>query len=217
MSREDIWGIMAAMSEQSSATFERLTAGIPAAPGLGQLAERMRTRGLAVLSDEHARLLAFLAGERGVLRVLVAGRAAEHVAACVAQAAPGAQILVAALGVDAEAMSPSSGADDRVRLVAARAGRSLEEAEGGFDLIHIDEEVSDYRRLLDLAMTRTSVQGVIMFHGLPSEGPQADAARAFCGYSMMHPQLRSIVLPVGDSVAICRKAQPLVTDLGGPY
>jgi predicted O-methyltransferase YrrM len=208
---------MAAMSEHRFGPFERLTAGIPAAPGLGQLSERMRTRGLATLTDEHARLLAFLAGERGVLRTLVAGRAAEHAAACVAHAAPMAQVLVAASEVDAEALSPSSGADDRVQVVATGAGRGLEETEGGFDLIHIDEEVAGYRRLLDLAMTRASVQGVIVLHGLPAEGSQADVARAFCGYLMMHPQLRSMVLPIGEGLAISRKAQPLVTDLGGPY
>lgn len=170
-----------------------------------------------MLSDEHARLLAFLAGERGVLRTLVAGRAAEHAAACVAHAAPAAQVLVAASEVDAEALSPSSGPEERVQVVAEGAGRGLEGSEGGFDLVHIDEEVGGYRRLLDLAMTRASVQGVILFHGLSAEGAQADAARAFCGYLMMHPQLRSTVLPVGDGLAICRKAQPLVTDLGGPY
>ena len=197
-------------------SFERLTAGIPPAPGLGQVSEKVRARGLETLTDEHARLIAFLAGERGVLRVLVAGRAAEHAAVCVAHAAPAAQVLVASPEVDSEALI-TTGPPDRLRVVADGALRGLDGDQGAFDLIYIDEDVSNYRRLLDLAMTRAAVQGVILLHGLPAEGPQAAEARAFCGYLLMHPQLRSFVLPVGDGLAVARKAQPLVTDLGGPY
>ena len=131
-------------------------------------------------------------------------------------AAPAAQVLVASPEVDSEALI-TTGPPDRLRVVADGALRGLDGDQGAFDLIYIDEDVSNYRRLLDLAMTRAAVQGVILLHGLPAEGPQAAEARAFCGYLLMHPQLRSFVLPVGDGLAVARKAQPLVTDLGGPY
>jgi hypothetical protein len=182
------------MSEdEQSRTFADLTKGIPTAPGLGPIADRIAAQGLPTLDAEHARWLVFFAGERGLRRALVSGRSADHAAACLAHRAPMAQIVIA---VDAR--------------------QSLDQGEA-FDLVHLDGEVSGYRRLLDLVITRIAVQGTLLFHGLPVVGPEADAARAFCGYLLMHPQLQATVLDVGSGLAVARKIQPLVTDLGGPY
>lgn len=194
-----------------------LTDGIPAAPGLGPIAERLRAQGLPTLEPDHARLLAFLAGERGMLRAFVAGRSAGHAAACVAHVAPEARILVATPEAAGDRWLGSTGLADRVRVVAEQAMEGLGLGDEAFDLIHIDEDASLYRRLLDLALTRASVRGSILLHGLPTAGSGAEAARAFCGYLLMHPQLQAAVLAVGSGLAIARKIQPLVTDLGGPF
>jgi predicted O-methyltransferase YrrM len=194
-----------------------LTDGIPAAPGLGPIAERLRGQGLHILEPDHARLLAFLAAERGMLRAFVAGRSAAHAAACVAHVAPEALILMAAPEALGDLWITSTGASDRVRVVAEEATQGLGQGEEVFDLIHLDEEVSRYRLLLDLALTRASVRGIILLHGLQTEGSGAEAVRAFCGYLLMHPQLQATVVGAGSGLAIARKIQPLVTDLGGPF
>ena len=46
---------------------------------------------------------------------------------------------------------------------------------------------------------------------------ETEAIRAFNGYFMMHPQLRSVLLPLGDGVGLASKTKPLVTELGGPF
>ena len=46
---------------------------------------------------------------------------------------------------------------------------------------------------------------------------ETEAIRAFNGYLMMHPQLRAVVLPLGDGVGLATKTKPLVTEMGGPF
>ncbi len=46
---------------------------------------------------------------------------------------------------------------------------------------------------------------------------ETEAIRAFNGYFMMHPQLRSVLLPLGDGVGLAAKTRPLVTEMGGPF
>ena len=70
------------------------------------------------------------------------------------------------------------------------------------------------RQLLDCALTRLSVGGTILVDGV---APPGDAASAVCGYFLMHPQLESVVLPLGRGLALGRKIKPLVTDVGGPF
>jgi hypothetical protein len=34
---------------------------------------------------------------------------------------------------------------------------------------------------------------------------------------MSHPQLRAVVMPLGDGVGIATKTRPLISELGGPF
>jgi hypothetical protein len=34
---------------------------------------------------------------------------------------------------------------------------------------------------------------------------------------MIHPQLRAVVLPLGDGVGLATKTKPVMTELGGPF
>ena len=45
----------------------------------------------------------------------------------------------------------------------------------------------------------------------------ADALRAFNGYLMSHPQLQSLVLPLGDGLGVAVKTKPTVMEMGGPW
>lgn len=195
-----------------------LLAGSPESPGLGPIAARVRSLGLETLALDHARLLALLGGERGMRRALVAGRAAGHAAACLAHVAGDIQLtMIEAREEDAELLLAADVTRAPLLRLEGTLLETLPTLEADFDLIHAAGEISDYRRLLDLALTRTSVGGLIVLHGLRAEGVRAEAARAFCGYLLMHPQLQATVLDVGEGVALARKMKPLVTDLGGPF
>ena len=195
-----------------------LLAGSPEGPGLGPIAARAREFGVETLALDHARLLALLAGESGLRRALVAGRAAGHAAACLVHVAPDIQLaMIEARADDAGFLLAAEVTPAPLLQLEGTLLETLPKLEANFDLIHASGEISDYRRLLDLALTRTSVGGLIVFHGLRAEGVRAEVARAFCGYLLMHPQLQAMVLEVGDGVALARKTKPLVTDLGGPF
>jgi caffeoyl-CoA O-methyltransferase len=86
---------------------------------------------------------------------------------------------------------------------------------------------TEYRRYLDLVLPRLRVGGLIvvdnlLWGGLVAAPPEeddrdADALRAFNGYLMMHPQLQSVVLPLGDGLGLATKIKPTIMEMGGPY
>ena len=49
------------------------------------------------------------------------------------------------------------------------------------------------------------------------EDPALKALELFNPYLMIHPQLRAVMLPLGDGVAVATKSRPLVRELGGPF
>ena len=132
---------------------------------------------------------------------------------------------------EADGERERAGVADRVELVQGAALEVLPRLEGPFDLAYVDAVKSEYRRYLDLLLPRMRVGGVVAIDNLlwsgevaeppeDSEGAgdaQADAIRAFNGYLMMHPQLESVVLPLGDGVGIAVKTRPLRSEMGGPF
>ena len=86
-------------------------------------------------------------------------------------------------------------------------------------------------RYLDLLLPQMSVGGVLLFDNLlwkgwvaespEEEGGEEDAQtaalRAFNPYLMIHPQLRSVLLPLGDGVGLATKIKPTVLEMGGPF
>ena len=98
---------------------------------------------------------------------------------------------------------------------------------GTFDLVYIDADKAQYRRYLDQVLPRLRVGGVILVDNLlwsghvavppEEEDRAADALRAFNGYLMMHPQLQSVVLPLGDGMGVATKLKPTIMEQGGPY
>lgn len=121
---------------------------------------------------------------------------------------------------------------DRVEFVAGDAlevMRTLEPTPP-FDLIYLDSNKADYRRLLDYGLQILRVGGLVVIDNLlwkgqvadPPEDPcdedeEAEVLRSFNGYFSMHPQIDSQILPLGDGLGLAVKKRPLITDLGGPY
>lgn len=122
------------------------------------------------------------------------------------------------------------GVGERVEI---RDGEALEVMSGldpPFDLVYLDADKKDYRRLFDFSLQLLRVGGMVVIDNLlwkgqvadppdnlDHEDEQAEILRTFNGYLRMHPQVDSLILPVADGLGVAVKKKPLVTDLGGPF
>lgn len=123
-----------------------------------------------------------------------------------------------------------AGVSNRVEAVIGEALEALRNLAPPFDLVYLDADKKDYIRLLDFSLQLLRVGGLVVIDNLlwkgqvadppedaASEDPQAETLRAFNGYFAMHPQIDSLILPIGDGLGLGVKKKALVTDLGGPF
>lgn len=118
---------------------------------------------------------------------------------------------------------------ERVELRVDAPLEILDKLEGPFEIIAIDGSRADARRLLDLTLPLLAVRGVVLVDRLLAGGrlaepsvedldsPTRSALERFNPYFMIHPQLRALLLPIGDGLGVASKSRPLVTELGGPF
>lgn len=189
-----------------------------------------------IADPEVGRLLEVLTRSRalagGARRVLEVGTAIGYAALILARATPEGRVVT--IDRDPEMLERArgylerGGVLDRVELVKGEALEVLDRLEPPFDLAWIDAEKADYRRYLDRLLPKVAVGGLLLFDNLLWKGrvadppededdPEADALRAFNAYLMMHPQLHSQVVPIGDGVGIATKIRPTVMEMGGPF
>ena len=100
---------------------------------------------------------------------------------------------------------------------------------GQLDLVYIDGDKRDYRRCLDLTLPLVAVGGYVVVDNLLWHGAIADpklradddlAAREIerpNPYFMIHPQLATVLLPLGDGVGLGVKRKQIIRELGGPF
>ena len=120
-----------------------------------------------------------------------------------------------------------AGAVERVELMNGPALAVLPSLAGPFDLVYIDALKTEYRRYLDLALPLLEVGGFVVVDNLLWKGtiaepeevetPEARAIGQFNVYLMSHPQLRALLLPLGDGVGIAVKTKKLIREMGGPF
>ncbi len=201
----------------------------PSAPPLGEMERAAAERGVPIADRELGRLLEILARAVRPRRVLEVGTAIGYSTIWLARGAPGARVLT--IDRDAEIQSEASGwlerggVADRVELLHGEALELLPALDGPFELAYLDGDKRDYRRCLDLLLPKLAVGGVIVVDNLLWKGLVAgdeddettESVRAFNGYFMIHPQLRSLLLPLGDGVGVGVKTKPLITEMGGPF
>jgi len=180
---------------------------------------------------EVGKLLSILARARGARRILEVGTAIGYGTLWLARGAPEARVLTIdpdpARRELARGFLERAGVLDRVELIAGAALEVLPRLEGPFDLVYLDALKDEYRRYLDLALPKLAVGGLVVADNLLWKGhvaePLADedrsatAIRAFNGYLMIHPQLESVVLPLGDGVGVGVKTKPTIMAMGGPF
>lgn len=106
-----------------------------------------------------------------------------------------------------------AGLADRARIERGKALDVLPRLDGPFDLLFIDAVKEEYKQYLDLGLKRLRSGGVVIVDNLLWGGKVAGhdaeastiALREFNVYFVNHPQLRSVVLPVGDGLGYAVK------------
>ncbi len=208
----------------------------PREPLLREMEEQAAREDIPISDPEVARFLAILARATGARLMLEIGTAIGYVTLCLARAVPQARVVSIDNDprrlAEARAYLERGGVADRVELLAGAALDLLPRLEGQFDLVYIDAVKTEYRRYLDLVLPRLRVGGLVVIDNLlwggevaepppaaadEKEEPQAAALRAFNGYLMMHPQLESVVIPLGDGVGLATKTRLLRSEQGGPF
>lgn len=203
---------------------------------LRELEEQAARQEIPISDPEVGRLLAILARTSGARLILELGTAVGYGTICLARAVPEARVV--SIDVDADRLAAAranlerAGVADRVELLEGAALDVLPHLPGPFDLAYVDAVKVEYRRYLDLLLPRLRVGGLVvidnvLWSGEVAEPPaaadsgnastNADAMRAFNTYLMMHPQLESLVLPLGDGVGLAVKTKALRIEMGGPF
>jgi len=201
---------------------------------LREMEEVSHGEGIPSADPEVGKVLAILARSTGARQILEIGTAIGYGALWLARGAPEARVTTIDVDPDrlarARAYLERGGVLDRVDLLQGKALEVLPHLTGPFDLVFVDAVKTEYRRYLDHALPKVRVGGLLVFDNLlwgglvaapPDEDTEddadADALRAFNGYLMMHPQLDSVVLPVGDGLGLATKLKPTILEMGGPF
>ena len=106
-----------------------------------------------------------------------------------------------------------AGLPGRVRVERSKALDVMPRLEDTFDLLFIDAVKEEYKHYLDLGLERLRSGGVVIVDNLLWGGKVAGddaesstvALREFNAYFINHPQLRAVVLPVGDGLGYAVK------------
>lgn len=180
---------------------------------------------------EVGKLLAILARARGARRILEVGTAIGYGTLWLARGAPEARVVTIDPDPErrelARGFLSRAGVLERVELVDGEALQVLPRLDGPFDLVYLDALKEEYRRYLDLVLPKLAIGGLVVVDNLlwkgrvaeplDEEDRTADAIRAFNGYLMIHPQLESVLLPLGDGVGLAVKTRPTIMEMGGPF
>ncbi|HSN89299.1 MAG TPA: O-methyltransferase [Thermoanaerobaculia bacterium] len=205
----------------------------PRDPILREMEEKASRENIPISDPEVGRTLSILARATGARLILEVGTAIGYGTICLARGAAEARVIT--IDKDPERLATArgflerAGVIDRVELIEGVALEVLHRLEGPWDLVYIDAVKTEYRRYLDLLLPKLRVGGLLICDNLlwgglvadpPEDEPEDDetrALRAFNGYLMMHPQLQSVVLPVGDGLGVATKTKPLIIEMGGPF
>jgi predicted O-methyltransferase YrrM len=118
----------------------------------------------------------------------------------------------------ARAYIEEAGLSDRIEVRQGAAISELEKIEDPIDFAYVDCVKEEYPRYLELLVPRLAPRGVIvadnvLWRGFVAKGDavpehereRTDALRAFNLALVQHPQLRGLVLPLGDGVGYAVK------------
>jgi predicted O-methyltransferase YrrM len=182
---------------------------------------------------ELGRLLEALAASRPAGRCLEIGSAIGYGTLRLARGAREGYVISIERDVSRIAIArqylETGGVLGRVELLEGEALEVLRGVRGPFDLVYIDGDKKDYRRCLDLTLPLLNVGGYVVVDNLLWHGSIADPKlreegdlaayeiERFNPYFMIHPQLATVLLPLGDGVGLGVKKKQTIRELGGPF
>jgi len=196
---------------------------LPANVGLlAEMEEYAAKHRVPIADPEVARFTEIAARAAGARRALEIGMAIGYSVIHLARALP-ADGLVVSIELSDEMIARSeeylrrAGLRERVRIERGAALEVLPRLEESFDLVFIDAVKEEYSRYLELSLPLLRVGGVVIVDNLlwggqvageiraPEQTASTQALREFNQLFVRHPQLQSVVLPLGDGLGYAVK------------
>lgn len=195
---------------------EYLTRLLPKREGvLAALEEHARVNRVPIVDSEVGIFLEQIVRMIGAKRILEVGTATGHSGIYLAKALPKDGKLVT-IDIDpkrleiARANFKEAGVLEKVETLQGAALEMIPKAQGPFDLVFLDAIKEEYRRYVELSLSKLRIGGVIVCDNLLWSGQVADkivkederestlALREFNPWFVNHPQLLAQVIPLGD-------------------
>lgn len=191
---------------------------------LAELEQRAYDRGLPLVGPVEGQMLYLLAKSMSTREALEIGTATGYAAMWIMRAVVPAGGRLTAIERQPERYKLAqdyitrAGYGDRLNILAGEWFSVLEEVQGPFDLIFLDilrnlSNEYDAVKALELCVSRLRPGGLligdnVLCNGLVVEDDAAPTVRGIQEFNravMQHPQLESVIIPLRDGVAICRK------------
>jgi caffeoyl-CoA O-methyltransferase len=191
---------------------------------LAELEQRAYYRGLPLVGAVEGQLLYLLAKSMGAREALEIGTATGYAALWIMLAVAPAGGRLTAIERQPERYKLAqdtierAGFGDQLDIIAGEWFSVLESVHGPFDLIFLDilrnlTDEHDAVKALELCISRLRPGGMligdnVLCNGLVAEENDEPIVRGIQEFNraiMLHPQLESVIIPLRDGVAICRK------------
>jgi predicted O-methyltransferase YrrM len=186
---------------------------------LADIEKYEKERDIPIIGPDCGRLLALMAKISGAKRIFEMGSAIGYSAIWFARAAgPGAEIYCTdgdpANAELARKNFERAGVSKSIRFMTGEAVDLIDTTEGSFDIILIDVYKHQYPAALKKSLPRLKSGGLVitdnvLWSGRVSEPPKDDDTRGILEFNHSvfgSPELFSVIVPLRDGVAICRKS-----------
>ena len=193
-------------------------------PVFDELEHRAHDRGLPLIGPVEGQFIYLLAKSMAACEALEIGTATGYAAMWILQAIvpAGGRLTVIERHPEryrlAHEYITRAGYGDHITIHEGEWFSTLESLNGPYDLIFLDilrhlSGVQEAVRALDLCLPRLRAGGIlivdnVLCSGLVVEEDPAPTVRGIQEFNraiMRHPQLESVIIPLRDGVAICRK------------
>lgn len=210
-------------------TISRLRPPVPKV--FAELEARAAAASREVVGAEVGRLLESLAAVQPAGRILELGAGWGGATLWLSKGARMATIV--AVDRDPEALAAARAAVERaghggpIEWVAAEARDAMEQVAAPVDLVVVDIGAAEARRIVDIVLPKLAVGGRIALLGAlrdlvsgrrePLAAEEIGALERLRPYVLIHPQLASVLVPVGDGLLLAVKRRETMRELGGPF
>ncbi len=186
---------------------------------LADIEKYAKERDIPIIGPDCGRLLALVAKISGAKRIFEMGSAIGYSAIWFARAAgPGAEIYCTdgdpANAELARKNFERAGVSKSIRFMTGEAVDLIDSTEGSFDIILIDVYKHQYPAALKKSLPRLKSGGLVitdnvLWSGRVTEPPKDDNTRGILEFNRTvfgSPAIFSVIVPLRDGVAICRKS-----------